>query len=61
MIKIFQENFSKGLISPNNMLLAQYDLKRKDVLKQNLTFEIRQSSITLDKALLESDFIFKQR
>lgn len=49
-----------GLPSPDNTSSAQYGLKRGDAAKQNLTFEVKQPSTTLDKALPESAFIFQQ-
>jgi hypothetical protein len=49
-----------GLPSPDNTSSAQYGLKRGDAAKQNLTFEAKQPSTTLDTALPESAFIFQQ-
>ena len=49
-----------GLLSLDNTSSAQYGLKRGDAAKQNLTFEVKQPSTTLNKALPENASIIQQ-
>ena len=55
-----QVKYVDGLLSLDNTSSAQYGLKRGDAAKQNLTFEVKQPSTTLNKALPENASIIQQ-
>ena len=57
---LLDEKSIDGLPSLDNTSSAQYGLKRGDAAKQNLTFEVKQPSTTLNKALPENASIIQQ-